>query len=147
MTHIKVRVSYRGTMTIIKHKYTMGTGDKPILSSWDNKKYHLLAPAIVLVMPRKYTLSVSVDNVTMQWFWKNGVITSACNTFKILSRASNGRHYIQIAILKDEERCAKCGAGVAPLTCGKCKSVKYCTLQCQKDNWTTHKIECEINPS
>ena len=29
-----------------------------------------------------------------------------------------------------------------PLICGKCKIVTYCCLQCQKTDWSFHKISC-----
>ena len=32
------------------------------------------------------------------------------------------------------------------LRCSKCKSVYYCTKECQKDHWKIHKAECNSPP-
>ena len=39
--------------------------------------------------------------------------------------------------------CAKCAKVLKePKHCAKCNSVNYCSKQCQKDDWKTHKKEC-----
>ena len=49
---------------------------------------------------------------------------------------------------KEPERCAHCGALPAAnkklLTCGKCKTAKYCNAGCQKSHWVAgHKASCK----
>jgi hypothetical protein len=44
--------------------------------------------------------------------------------------------------------CAACGKeerddGKALLVCARCKNEKYCSTDCQKKRWKTHKRECE----
>ena len=34
------------------------------------------------------------------------------------------------------------GPGVTPRLCTKCKVVKYCSVKCQKKQWTEHKKLC-----
>lgn len=39
--------------------------------------------------------------------------------------------------------CAACGKGDVPLsTCGRCKTNKYCSKDCQVRDWKTHKRNC-----
>jgi len=39
--------------------------------------------------------------------------------------------------------CGKCGLD-ARLFCGKCKAVRYCSKECQADDWEAHRLSCEI---
>ncbi|KAG1725993.1 uncharacterized protein EDB91DRAFT_1166863 [Suillus paluster] len=40
-------------------------------------------------------------------------------------------------------RCSQCHIGLEkPLKCAKCKSIWYCSKECQKKNWPTHKPAC-----
>jgi hypothetical protein len=45
------------------------------------------------------------------------------------------------------DKCANavCESGQSDklLTCAGCKSVKYCSKDCQKQDWKTHKIPCK----
>ncbi|EIW80771.1 hypothetical protein CONPUDRAFT_125643 [Coniophora puteana RWD-64-598 SS2] len=43
------------------------------------------------------------------------------------------------------ESCAKCHGPGQPslLQCGRCKAVKYCSAQCQREDWKTHKQVCK----
>lgn len=39
--------------------------------------------------------------------------------------------------------CAGCkGEGTRPYQCGSCKSVRYCSPECQKGHWKAHKKKC-----
>ena len=38
--------------------------------------------------------------------------------------------------------CALCGKGGAQSKCGDCREVSYCSRDCQKAHWKTHKLEC-----
>ena len=40
-----------------------------------------------------------------------------------------------------ENPCAHCGAA-AGSSCGKCKTTKYCSTDCQELAWPTHKVTC-----
>mmetsp|Transcript_26930 Transcript_26930/g.42078 ORF Transcript_26930/g.42078 Transcript_26930/m.42078 type:complete len:434 (-) Transcript_26930:33-1334(-) len=40
--------------------------------------------------------------------------------------------------------CAFCFSSVAPLRCSACRSVNYCTVKCQHDDWERHKHDCTI---
>ena len=46
--------------------------------------------------------------------------------------------------LEPEKRCQKCGGLGKPklLVCGDCKGVSYCSTECQKADWKTHKGTC-----
>lgn len=52
---------------------------------------------------------------------------------------------------KPDDVCGGCGGtqgkeGQALLTCAKCKTRKYCTKECQKGHWATHKQLCAKLP-
>ena len=56
-------------------------------------------------------------------------------------------------MMVDEEpdfaRCGSCGAPESELStpllqCTKCKMAKYCSRECQKKDWTSHKLPCKI---
>jgi hypothetical protein len=46
-----------------------------------------------------------------------------------------------------KHRCAQCGNPGKPklLVCGACKSAKYCSVGCQKEDWKKHKKLCRIS--
>ena len=44
-------------------------------------------------------------------------------------------------------KCNFCGIKSIPIKkCGKCKKAYYCNIECQKNDWNSHKIHCiEMN--
>ena len=40
--------------------------------------------------------------------------------------------------------CNKCG-NPGTLRCSKCKKVYYCSKECQKSDWKTHKLSCSTS--
>ncbi|CAE8602612.1 unnamed protein product [Polarella glacialis] len=38
--------------------------------------------------------------------------------------------------------CSFCGAAFAHKRCGSCRSVAYCSVECQKSDWKEHKLAC-----
>ena len=43
----------------------------------------------------------------------------------------------------DETICAGCGIPNASSACGKCRTVRYCTKECQLHHWSIHKPICK----
>lgn len=42
--------------------------------------------------------------------------------------------------------CAYDGSGwkrIKEVSCHRCQEVKYCTAECQKSDWKTHRMECQ----
>lgn len=51
-------------------------------------------------------------------------------------------------VTEGEDRCRSCGKtstadGGALKKCSRCHEVKYCSAQCQKKDWKTHRAECK----
>ena len=46
-------------------------------------------------------------------------------------------------IITDPTSCALCKAKDETKKCAGCKQVRYCSLECQKQDWTQHKIICK----
>ena len=38
--------------------------------------------------------------------------------------------------------CVKCGATQSAALCGGCKTVRYCSVACQKADWPAHRKAC-----
>lgn len=38
--------------------------------------------------------------------------------------------------------CAKCGKAAAPMRCSRCRKVGYCSKDCQRMHWKSHKPAC-----
>ena len=45
------------------------------------------------------------------------------------------------------DTCAQCGKADAKKRCSACKSVYYCSVECQKVAWPTHKSSCRKTPA
>ena len=41
------------------------------------------------------------------------------------------------------DHCDHCGNGGSLKRCARCKSVWYCSRECQKNGWSTHKLVCQ----
>ncbi|CAN0472242.1 unnamed protein product, partial [Ectocarpus sp. 8 AP-2014] len=39
-------------------------------------------------------------------------------------------------------KCAKCGKGGNSLQCSRCRKVAYCSKECQRRDWKSHKPSC-----
>ena len=39
--------------------------------------------------------------------------------------------------------CVKCGKDGATKRCARCRSAKYCSVECQKSHWSEHKKNCQ----
>ncbi|KAG6879271.1 hypothetical protein C0992_003946 [Termitomyces sp. T32_za158] len=45
---------------------------------------------------------------------------------------------------RDEKRCDSCGTNSKPLkNCAKCHVARYCSVECQKKEWSSHKKSCQ----
>ena len=48
-----------------------------------------------------------------------------------------------LSVNKMNPLCSLCGGGIKTFWCGKCKSIKYCSIECQKEDWKRHKLVCD----
>lgn len=54
------------------------------------------------------------------------------------------KNFLSTLRTDDRGKCANCYKPLdAPKRCGKCKSVFYCSGECQKDHWKVHKEACK----
>jgi len=42
------------------------------------------------------------------------------------------------------KKCRVCAKDDAAFMCSKCRKVRYCSAECQKLNWPTHKDSCNL---
>lgn len=40
------------------------------------------------------------------------------------------------------DKCAKCSKAEGTLRCSRCRKVSYCSKECQRAHWKSHKIKC-----
>lgn len=52
--------------------------------------------------------------------------------------------HIKKAKIKIQMACPICGTPAVLQKCGKCKSAKYCSRECQRKDWPNHKKICLI---
>ena len=54
----------------------------------------------------------------------------------------------QVKRVKDSLRCANCyslepkDGNRVMMTCSRCKKVRYCSVACQRGDWTAHRLDC-----
>lgn len=68
-------------------------------------------------------------------------------TYSVVTQFENVLYRLLYAMLVDgwtaiDTRCASC-AEIATRVCGACRRVKYCSKQCQSDDWRQHSLLCE----
>lgn len=39
--------------------------------------------------------------------------------------------------------CEVCGKVTPVKKCARCKSAQYCSVECQKADWSCHKVDCD----
>ena len=47
----------------------------------------------------------------------------------------------------EDKTCASCGKEDATKICGRCKDQSYCSVDCQRQDWTRHKRGCVPEPT
>lgn len=52
------------------------------------------------------------------------------------------KHYAASKINFMNESCQKCGKEANLKKCSGCKFIRYCSQECQKNDWTRHKLKC-----
>jgi hypothetical protein len=74
------------------------------------------------------------------------VIVPTCDTQKCKDGASALiEHLRQDQVKHDKENgCQVCGKYAGLQQCKRCKSVRYCSAQRQKEDWPSHKRTCKI---
>eukprot|EP01084_Bolivina_argentea_P022855 42511_1 len=55
----------------------------------------------------------------------------------------NGNELSLTLMTKWKRMCGSCEGNVAMKRCGACKHVYYCSKECQRNDWKTHKIYCQ----
>ena len=50
------------------------------------------------------------------------------------------------AKVKERDQCAQCGKVTAySQKCGRCRAVRYCNAECQREHWKAHKQACKAS--
>eukprot|EP01025_Chloroclados_australasicus_P043353 TRINITY_DN462_c0_g1_i3.p1 TRINITY_DN462_c0_g1~~TRINITY_DN462_c0_g1_i3.p1 ORF type:complete len:757 (-),score=84.17 TRINITY_DN462_c0_g1_i3:342-2612(-) len=68
--------------------------------------------------------------------WYTG--TSQLNWWEDHEFIANIRKQIEM----DKQSCAQCGKNSPTYQCSQCKCVRYCSPDCQRVNWRSHKSQC-----
>jgi len=59
----------------------------------------------------------------------------------VLAESPTSDHFQDDLVQTNE--CAACGVySVQNMLCGRCRMVRYCSKECQKDHWKYHRMEC-----
>ena len=61
----------------------------------------------------------------------------------VLKDASTEARFVFGVVVKGEKRCTWCHEP-ALQKCSTCKSVRYCTRECQVAHWPVHKLQCNV---
>ncbi|XP_034299521.2 uncharacterized protein [Magallana gigas] len=63
-------------------------------------------------------------------------------SFQVVSTEDNSSKDETTPVITDLERCSKCKIGGELKLCQRCKKQKYCSVECQKADWKSHKVSC-----
>jgi hypothetical protein len=120
----------------------------------------ILAPAKPVVSSEMlHWLNASDFGVTMKSLVKNSIqstgfkLQSFGNSWPLASlECVQSRDHQKIArkvmrVVNEDQGCTKCGkhqsADVKLLKCSGCRTTLYCSVECQKAHWKTHKPDCK----
>ncbi|XP_013599821.1 PREDICTED: ubiquitin carboxyl-terminal hydrolase 19-like [Brassica oleracea var. oleracea] len=68
---------------------------------------------------------------------------TAANYFEV-GGAPGGFHRRNFMVPPDAAECSVCGK-LSTKKCSRCKSVRYCSAECQKSDWNSgHKLQCKV---
>ena len=51
--------------------------------------------------------------------------------------------FVDLLIQYEDRVCGFCETGAPMMRCSRCKTIFYCTEECQKEHWGEHKIKCK----
>ena len=116
--------------------YIMGIADK-------------LTPADVATAAQRQSISISGDDVLGMGSSSTADIIAqmaihAAETQTVpLANAISGSGESELTLMSAQ--CANCGAKTSTMKrCGQCKLVKYCSAECQRTDWSSHKKRCNL---
>lgn len=59
----------------------------------------------------------------------------------------NVQELLQAPPVNSSGVCIYCNWPGTRYRCSRCKDAKYCSIRCQKNHWSTHKLSCECAPN
>ena len=101
----------------------LGIGECPELETYDPTNEAIIAS--------------NIPNGDLQPWFGYKVIT-----FEEVKNLAKKITDVEIKSTSDVDICNICGA-FANKTCRRCKAKKYCSVECQKQDWPFHKIKCQ----
>lgn len=85
------------------------------------------------LLPRFYRAALS------PFYLPPGMVSPQRDSEKVVATRQNVPNGPQGVVLGS---CGKCGKKSAPLLCSRCRQVNYCSKECQRLAWKTHKPLC-----
>ncbi|KAA1466604.1 hypothetical protein DENSPDRAFT_831464 [Dentipellis sp. KUC8613] len=107
------------------------------MKGWADAAPYVTRVAISPLFAVSYLESVAGDADTI------GESVSGGSQAGTASRALHARTSSQASGSQNCGRCGNSGTAAKPLlVCGRCKAMKYCSAECQRADWKTHKLVC-----
>jgi hypothetical protein len=132
---------------------------KKIKKMYKNAPYDIytLSDEVILLLYEYYTFNIYLfanklnDLGIIHMDGMQNIVKDCKKSFNILQKAGmlTGDFMDDIKTMTDyhlkEKKCCACHIPIKKvLICSRCMNAKYCSKECQKNNWKIHKLNCKL---